>query len=211
MKHCLVIICGLLAGSPLVNAGGQPTNACSFPEDQYLTLSLAEDQLREIDARRRITLSKSQLHQLRALAPTFPKRIGVASPFVGRIPGSRFSLWPDQVTGVWFCKDKVAIARDSLDRGAGCREFSSTLNDRDAVLIGLTGDYWIGPRKADRDKLIKCLDTLAKKEPVGTEFSVFLLRPPTLRSPKEELAVQSAVNDVVELCQERDLGCRIGG
>ena len=211
MKYYLVVVCGFLGGLLLVQAGHQTTNICSFPEDEYLILSLSGEQLKEIESRRRITLSKEQLGQLREVAPDFPKRIGVASPFVDQIPDSRFSLWPDQVTGIWFCKAKVAIARDSLGGTGGCREFSSTLNDSDAVLIGATGGYWIGPRRTDREKLIKCLDTLARKEPAGAEFSVFLLRPPLLPSSDEELAVQAAVRDLVELCQERDLGYRIGG
>jgi hypothetical protein len=211
MKLYLVVVCGLLVGLSLSPAGESPTNLCSFPEDQYLILTLSERQLEEVDARRRVTLSKSQLHQLRALAPSFPKRIGVASPFIGNIPDSRFSLWPDQVTGVWFCRDRVAIARDALDGAPGYREFSSTLNDTDAVLIGVTGDYWIGPRRADREKLIKSLDVLAGKEPVMADFSIFLLRPPVLQLTEQEQAVRKAINELQQLCEERGLDCHLGG
>jgi hypothetical protein len=211
MKKFLMCVCGILCGLPFMGVSGETPRAALFPESDYLILTLSENQLDEVESRRRVTLSKAQLEEARALASSFPKRVGVASPFVNQIPNSRFSPWPDQITGIWFCKNKVAIPRETMDGVEGCREFHTTLFDGDAVLVGIEGDFWIGCRSVDREKLIKSLDVLAIKEPEGAAFKIFVLRPPVLDDAQEEQVVQRAVEDVANLCQARDLGCHIGG
>ena len=42
----------------------------------------------------RLARDHGALEEARALASSFPKRVGVASPFVNQIPNSRFSPWP---------------------------------------------------------------------------------------------------------------------
>ncbi len=211
MRSLFAIGCFLLGCCSLLPAGVETLATGPFTEADYVILSLSQSQLEEVESKRRLTLSKAQLQELRALAPAFPKRIGVASPFVNQIADSRFSLWPDQVAGVWFCKDRVAIARNLVQGSEGCREFSMKLNPNDAVLIDSGGGYWIGPRPVDRDGLIESLDQLAIRAPAGTAFEIFILRPPVLEQRDEEQAVQQAVEDLAALCGQRGLGCRVGG
>lgn len=211
MKKLMVVTCVVLCGLASVPAADTVMNSESFPSEQYWILALSKTQLEEVELRRRVTLSKEQLNDLRAVAPSFPKRLGVASPFVDQIQDSRFSLWPEQVSGIWFCKDKVAISRKALDGAEGCREFNTTLNASDAVLVNTSGAYSIGPRAVDDKKLIKILDKLAFRKPPGADFDIFILRPPMLRDRSEELVVQRAVEELAELCEARGLDCYIGG
>jgi hypothetical protein len=165
----------------------------------------------EVESLRRVTLDKTQLKQLRALAPEFPKRVGVASSFVDNIPDSRFSLWPDQVNGLWLEKKTVAIPQESLNGSTRIREFSTSLNTSDAVLLDTRGGYSIGSRKVDDRKLAATLDHLAGREIAGADFYIFILRPPVLSNPTEELAVRNSIAKLARMCEERGLGCRVGG
>ncbi|MCU0770208.1 MAG: hypothetical protein MUE94_00365 [Verrucomicrobia bacterium] len=211
MKQLFAIVSILSCSFRFLLAEDLTTHAREFLDDRYLILALSESQLAEVESKRTVTLTKAQLQELRAQAPAFPKRIGVASPFVAQIAESRFSLWPEQINGVWFCKDRVAIPRDSLNGVEGFREFSKQLNAGDAVLIDTKAGYWVGPRPVDRAMLIESLDMLAAKAPAGVEFEVFILRPPVLNPSGEEQAVEVAVNDLIALCAERGLAYRVGG
>jgi len=211
MKKSLMIVCGVLGCLPLVAPAAQPVNEGLFKPDECWILSLSAAQLEEVELRRRLTLSKQQLGALRQSVPRFPKRIGVASVFVDQIADSRFSLWPNQVVGIWYSKDKVAIPRDSLDGDEGYREFNTTLRAGDAVLIDTQGRYSIGSRRVDVVHLHERLDALALMQPEGTTFEIFVLRPPVLAEPSEEAVVQAAIEGLVEACQKRELRCRIGG
>ena len=211
MKKLFAAACGVVCVSFFICSADEANRGEPFPREEYLMLGLSENQLKEVESGRRFTLSKSQLKEVRSVAPSFPKKIGVASPFIDQIPDSRFSLWPDQVSGIWWRRDQVAVARDSMQGMAGCREFNSSLNDSDAVLVDTAGNYWIGPRKVDREKLIKSLDKLAIRAPLGAAFEVFVLRPPVLDEIIEEAVVQAAVEDIAEMCQKRGLVYHIGG
>ena len=210
MKKLLPIVLGLSCCIDCSADTGGSFSVKGFSEAEYVVLNLSEDQLEEVESLRRVTLSKAQLAELRRLAPDFPKRVGVASPFVEDIVGSRFAPWPDQITAVWFCRDTVAIPRASLGGGKGCREFSKSLNAGDAVLIDTKGEYGIGSRGVSREKLAETLELLAGKEPEGKSFQIFILRPPVLESEEEQL-VQSSVENLTQICQKYGIGCRIGG
>lgn len=211
MRKWLVVTWGVLGCLTCVPAADSPVDAGLFSENDYWLLALSEKQLEEVESRRCVTLSKDQWRKLHTRAPSVPKKIGVASPFVERIPGSRFSIWPGQVTGIWYCRNKVAIALDSLGEAGGHREFNAALYASDAVLIDTHGGYSIGPRKVSFEKLLKSLDALTLREPDGASFEIFILRPPVLSEREAEAVVQDAIDQLVKACQQRGLGCRIGG
>lgn len=210
MKKSLMIVWSVIGCLSSVPAADQQAGAASFDTADCCVLRLSDSQLEEVESRRRLTLSPGQLKALRARARSFPKRIGVASVFVNEISESRFSLWPDQVTGIWYCETGVAIPLDGLDGAGGCREFSKTLRASDAVLMDTRGRYSIGARKVDFESLTNRLDELALMEPEGTDFEIFVLRPPVLSGEKEAV-VRKAIENLVDACRERGLGCRIGG
>jgi hypothetical protein len=211
MKKYLLFVLGFACSLSGAVSAGDAANIEGFSEGEYVILGLSTKQIEEIESLRCVTMDKGQLTELRSLAPNFPKRIGVASPFVGEITDSRFSPWPDQITGIWFCKDAIAISRASLQGGEGYREFSKLLNAGDAVLIDTKGRYGIGPRNVSREKLAATLATLGRKEPDGTSFRIFILRPPVLDNTREEQAVQHSIEDLAQLCHENGIDCRIGG
>lgn len=210
MKKLLIVAWGILGCLPVVQGADEPAGTASFDTTGHYVMTLSARQLEEVESRRRVTLSPDQLKALRARAPSFPKRIGVASAFVDDIAESRFSLWPNQVTGIWYDEARVAIPLNGLDGVGGCREFSKTLCASDAVLIDTRGSYSIGPRKVDFESLVRRLDELALMEPEGTDFEIFVLRPPVL-SDRREAVVREAIDNLAGACEERGLGCRIGG
>jgi hypothetical protein len=211
MKKYLLIVCGFVCLLSAAWGAEEGAGRGGFPESEYVIVQMTTAQVEEIESLRRVTLDKDQLTQLRQLAPNFPKRIGVASPFVEEIADSRFSPWPDQITGIWFCKEAVAIPRASLQGSEGCREFPKLLNAGDAVLIDTKGGYGIGPRNVSREKLAATLAKLGRKEPDGKNFRIYVLRPPVLDNAQEEQAVQRSIADLAKLCRENGIDCRIGG
>ena len=200
----LVFLLGDAMGAEL------PAAPVSYPESQFVVVELSEGQLKEVESHRRFSLTKDQLAKLRSIAPGFPKRIGVVSPFVENIPNTRFSPWPDHITGIWFSRTGVAVPRHGLDGVEGCREFSRNLNPGDALLVDTAGDFSIGSKEVSREKLETALDVLARKEPSGRDFKIFILRPPLLEGQEEEV-VAASLEAVAVLCRQRGIGCRIGG
>jgi hypothetical protein len=206
MKKLLIAVLGV--GFWLGHAAADD---CEKHADAGLVfLSLSDKQVEEIEKSRTFTLSKEQLAELRSTAPTFPKKLGVASPFVDRISDSKFSIWPDHVSGTWCCRDQVAIASSCLEGSVAYRGFNKTLGAGDAVLIDTAGGYWVGSRRMDLGKLVKRLDFLETRQHTGISFSVFILRPPVLE-PEQEAAVQEAVATLKSLCDERGFTPRLGG
>jgi len=211
MKKFLLLALVLLCWLSRVVGDDKLPNDINFPDDEFVVLNISEDQLQEVESLRCVTFTKEQLAELRDLSPDFPRRIGVASPFVDRIADSRFSPWPDQITGIWYSKEGVAVPRKALEGGEGWREFSKSLNASDAVLIDTMGGYAIGSRKVSKAKLLGTLEKLARKEPEGKEFYIFVLRPPVLDIDQEEQAVKRSIEELVQICREQGIGCRIGG
>ena len=196
-----------------LQSSGQPQSAVDsdFNETTYVLLEVNSNQLKEIEEQRWVTLTKQQLSQLRSLAQEFPKRIGVVSPFVQDISDSRFAPWPDQVTGVWYRKQGIAIPRDHLTGSDGYREFSKNLGSGDAVLIDTQGRYSVGPKRVTFEQLQDRLTKLAGKEPDGKNFEIFILRPPVLEASNEESLIQKSINELTRVCDECGLDHHVGG
>jgi hypothetical protein len=171
---------------------------------------LSEEQIEEIEKARVVTLSRDQWENLQNIAPTFPRRIGVASPFVELISDSKFSLWPDQVHGIWFSRTEIAIPRASADGTGGYRGFNKRLSADEAVLIDTHGNYRIGPRATSLEKLVKSLDALEERQARGVTFNLFILRPPVLPA-EEEAKVEASVARLEALCRERGFAFHLGG